>query len=158
MVESIELIIVSFLASLGFAIVFQIRGKDLLWAGLGGAVTRLFYMIFMAFIPYRIVYAGLAALVAAIYAELLATYKKTPSTVFLYPSIIPLIPGDLIYYTFGGLILGEMDTFGKNGLDCIFSLVGISVGFVLASTIAHYVRRYHVVSGTVEWIKKRVFH
>lgn len=158
MVESIELIVISFLASLGFAIVFQIRGKDLLLAGLGGAVTRFFYIIFMAFIPYRLVYAGLAAIIAAIYAEILATLKKTPSTVFLYPSIIPLIPGDLIYYTIGGLILGQMDTFSTNGINCLLALVGISVGFVLASTFSHYVRRYHLVTGTVEWVKRKVFH
>jgi len=142
MVENIELIVLSFLASIGFAIVFQVRGKDLLLAGLGGAITRFFYIIFMAFIPYRILYAGLAAIVAAFYAEIVATKKKTPATVFLYPSIIPLIPGDLIYYTMGGLVLSDTATFTKNGIDCLLALVGIAVGFVVASTITFYIRKF----------------
>lgn len=141
MVENMELIALSFLASIGFAIVFQVRGRDLLLAGLGGAITRFVYIIFMAFIPYRIVYAGLAAIVAAFYAEIVATKKKTPATVFLYPSIIPLIPADLIYYTMGGLVLSDTDTFYNNGIDCLLALVGISVGFVVASTISYYIRK-----------------
>ena len=40
MVENMELIVLSFLASIGFAIVFQVRGKDLLLAGLGGATPH----------------------------------------------------------------------------------------------------------------------
>ena len=142
MVENIELIVLSFFASIGFAIVFQVRGKDLLLAGLGGAITRFVYIIFMTFIPYRILYAGLAAIVAAFFAELVASKKKTPATVFLYPSIIPLIPGDLIYYTMGGLVLSDTATFYKNGIDCILALLGICVGFVVASTISHYVRKF----------------
>ncbi len=142
MVENMELIVLSFFASIGFAIVFQVRGRDLLLAGLGGAVTRFVYIIFMTFIPYRIVYAGLAAIVAAFYAEIVASKKKTPATVFLYPSIIPLIPADLIYYTMGGLVLSDTDTFYTNGIDCLLALVGISVGFVVASTISYYIRKF----------------
>lgn len=142
MVESIELIALSFLASLGFAILFQIRGRDLFIAACGGAIIRTVYILFQMFIPYRILYAGLAALCAAFFAELVATKKKTPATYFLYPSIIPLIPGDLIYYTMGGLVLGEPDTFVNNGIDCLLALIGICIGFVVASTVTYYIRRF----------------
>ena len=45
MVESIELIVLSFLASLGFAIVFQLRGKNLIIAAAGGAIVRTVYSV-----------------------------------------------------------------------------------------------------------------
>ncbi|MCR4610593.1 MAG: threonine/serine exporter family protein, partial [Lachnospiraceae bacterium] len=137
-----ELIGLSFLASLGFAIIFQVRGKFLLIAGAGGALVRTVYIICQMFIPYRILYAGLAAMAAAIFAEIVSTKKNTPATVFLYPFIIPLIPADLIYYTIGGLILGETNTFVENGIDCLLALLGISIGFVVASTISHYIRKF----------------
>jgi uncharacterized membrane protein YjjB (DUF3815 family) len=140
--ENIELVILSFGASIGFGIVFQIRGVKLFYAGLGGALTRIVYLILMAFIPYRIIYAALAAFFAAVYAEVLAVKKKMPATVFLYPAIIPLIPGDLIYYTMGGLVLSNNQLFQENAIECILALIGICVGFVLSSTCAHYVRLY----------------
>ena len=37
-------------------------------------------------------------LAVALYAELLARVLKTPSTVLLYPSTVPLLPGSAIYY------------------------------------------------------------
>lgn len=141
MAENIELVMLSFGASLGFGIVFQIRKEDLIYAGLGGAITRILYLIFMEFIPYRIVYVALAAFCAAVYAELLAGYKKMPATVFLYPSIIPLIPGDLFYYTMGGIVTREAELFQNNAVDCILALLGISIGFVLSSSILHYMRQ-----------------
>lgn len=158
MVANIELVVLSFFASLGFAIVFQIRGRDLVYAGLGGALTRIVFLILMAFIPYRLVYAGLAAMFAAFYAEAMGTYKKVPSTMFLYPSIIPLIPADLLYFAIGGLVLQEAHTFRDNMINCVLALIGISVGFVIASTLSHYVRRYHIFAGTAEWFRKKVFH
>jgi uncharacterized membrane protein YjjB (DUF3815 family) len=141
MLENVELVILSFFASLGFGIVFQIRKSDLVYAGLGGAITRIVYLIFMAFIPYRIVYVGLAAFCASIYAEIMANHKKMPATVFLYPSIVPLIPGDLFYYTMGGIVLSNEELFRNNAVECLLALVGISIGFVISSSALHYIRQ-----------------
>jgi len=140
MVENIELVVISFLASFGFGIVFQIRKKDLFFAGLGGAVTRIFYIIFMLVIPYRIVYCALAAFVAALYSEILSRINRTPATIYLYPSIIPLIPGDLLYYTIGGIVLSRAEMFKSYAADCILALIGLCIGFVICSTVTHYIK------------------
>lgn len=141
MLLNIELVILSFVASLGFGIVFQIQKKDLIYAGLGGALTRIVYIILMMFIPYRIVYAACAAFMAALYSEILGHKKKSPATMFLYPSIIPLIPGDLFYYTMAGIVLSKPDMFVDYAIDCVLALIGISIGFVLCSTFSHYARK-----------------
>lgn len=142
MVESIELVILSFFASFGFGIVFRLVGKDLLWAGLSGALTRCVYLILLSVIDSRLVCVMLAAMIAALYAEVLATKKKMPSTVFLYPAIIPLIPGDLFLYTVMNLVVEDYGMTLQNGKDCILTLACMSVGFVLSSTIAYYIRRH----------------
>ena len=144
MLSNVEIVILSFFASLGFGIVFQIRRNDLLYAALGGMLTRIVYLLLMAFIPYRIVYAALAAFFAAAYAEVVAYYKKTPATLFLYPSIIPLIPGDLLYYTMGGIVMSDAQLFASNAVECILALVGISIGFVVSSSVSHHVRRFRL--------------
>ena len=140
MTQYIEIVGLSILASVGFAIVFQIEKKDLIFAGLGGGITRIAYLFFMSLTPYRIVYAALAAFVAALYAEGLSGYKHTPATYFLYPSIIPLIPGDLFYYMCVGLVSGDNEMFTAYALECTLALVGLGVGFVVCSSFSNYMR------------------
>ena len=141
--SSFELIVLTLLASAGFSIVFNIQLKDLAFAALGGTIVRIVYILFQLALPdYRFVYTILAAFFAALYSEILAMVKKEPSTLNLYPSIVPLIPGDLFYYVALGLIWGNTELIGQFGPDLVLSLVGISVGFVLCSTIVHYVRKF----------------
>ena len=149
MAGNIELVILSFLASLGFAIVFQVAKKDLLLAGLGGGLTRIFYLIFIAIIPSRIVYVALAAMVAALYAEIVSGMKHVPATYFMYPTIIPLIPGDLFYYTCAGIITGNAEMFRTNAINLILALVGLTVGFVVCSFVSNImrIRRLATIAG-----------
>ena len=149
MAGNIELVVLSFLASLGFAIVFQVAKKDLLLAGLGGGLTRVFYLIFIAIIPSRIVYVALAAMVAALYAEIVSGMKHVPATYFMYPTIIPLIPGDLFYYTCAGIITGNAEMFRTNAINLILALVGLTVGFVVCSFVSNImrIRRLATIAG-----------
>lgn len=50
-------------------------------------------------------------LAVALYAELLARVLKTPSTVLLYPSTVPLLPGSAIYYAMQYLLWGHFPNF-----------------------------------------------
>ena len=141
--SSFELIFLTLMASTGFSIVFNIQLKDLPFAALGGVIVRVVHILFkLAFPAYAFVYTIFAAFFAALYSEILAITKKEPSTLYLYPSIVPLIPGDLFYYTALGIVWGNVSIFTKFGPDLALSLVGISVGFVLCSTIVHYIRKF----------------
>lgn len=141
--SSFELVFLTLMASAGFSIVFNIQLKDLPFAALGGVIVRVVHILFkLAFPAYAFVYTIFAAFFAALYSEILAITKKEPSTLYLYPSIVPLIPGDLFYYTALGIIWGNATIFTKFGPDLALSLVGISVGFVLCSTIVHYIRKF----------------
>ena len=135
------LVLLSFTASLGFGVVFRIAPNDIFLAGLGGALTRIALLTFSPVIPSRLLYMTLSASVAALYAEFWAVKRRQPSTYFVYPSIIPLIPGDLFFFTIAGLYVGNREFMYMNGTNCIISLLGLSIGFVLSSTISLYVRR-----------------
>ena len=145
MLSNIIIVLLSFLASLGFSIVFQMERRHLLFAGLGGAVTRIVYLTLLAVTGQRAVYMVFAAIAAAVYAEFMADRMHTPSTTFLYPSIIPLIPGDLVYNAIVGLVLMDWEQLRINGVALIIALFWMCVGFVLTSTITHYVRRNRMV-------------
>ena len=135
------LTLLSFVASTGFAIVFRITVKDLWLAGLGGLMTRVALIVLSGSGLNRLLFMTIAASVAALYAEFLAVKRRQPSIYFVYPSIIPLVPGDLFFYTLSGLYIGNFETFYTNGVNCLLSLSGLSLGFVLSSTVSHYVRR-----------------
>ena len=142
MVETIKLILVSFIASCGFGIVYHIKKEYLFFAGLGGALTRCCYLILVANIESRFTYTLLAAMFAALYAEILALELKTPSTVFLYPTIIPLLPGGLLYNTVVNFYLNDQAVMLEYAKDCGLAVVGLSLGFVLISTFTYYRRVY----------------
>ena len=140
---SIELVFLTLMATTGFSIVFNIQLKDIAFAAVGGMIVRIVYILFqLAFPAYRFVFTIAAVFCAALYSEILAITRKEPSTLYLYPSIIPLIPGDLFYYTALGLIWGNTTLIGQYGPDLALSLIGISVGFVLCSTVVHYIRKF----------------
>ena len=140
--SSLELVGLTLLASSGFSVTFNIQWKDLPFAALGGVIVRVVFILFQLILPYRFVYTILAAFFAALYSEILAITKKEPSTLNLYPSIVPLIPGDLFYYVALGIVWGNGSLLSEFGPDLVLALIGISVGFVLCSTIVHYVRKF----------------
>lgn len=141
MSDTALLVALSFMASVGFGVVFRIPPKDLWLAGLGGALSRFAVIMLPGVMPGRFAYMTLAASVAALYAEILATKRKQPSTYFVYPAIIPLIPGDLFFYAVSGIYIGEKSWIEVNGVNCLISLAGLTMGFVLASTIMIHARR-----------------
>ena len=141
--SSFELIVLTLMASAGFSVVFNIQLKDLPFAALGGVIVRVVHILFkLAFPAFAFAYTIFAAFFAALYSEILAITKKEPSTLYLYPSIVPLIPGDLFYYTALAIIWGNPALLKQFGPDLALSLIGISVGFVLCSTIVHYIRKF----------------
>ena len=152
--SNIELVGFSFLASLGLAIVFQIDKKNLLWAGLGGALTRCVYLLMIAATDRTFVQSLCAAMFAALYAEILAMRQRMPSTVFLYPSIIPLIPGSLLYYICVNVLLGNRTETISYLTECLLSLGGICLGFVLISTFTYYRRIYYMGKNIESHIKR----
>ena len=139
--DPVLLILLSFCASVGFGIVFEIPPHDLWRAGIGGVLTRITLIVLPGIIQYRLIYTGLAALTAALYAEFLASKRKDPSTYFVYPAIIPLIPGDMFFHAILGSLYANWSMTLTNGGNCIVALLGMSLGFVISSSIAHYVRK-----------------
>ena len=142
MTENIELVIFSFLCSLGLGIVFRMNRKCLLFAGIGGAITRIVYILMIEATEHIFLQTLCAAIVAALFAEIMAMNKKVPSTVFLYPSIIPLIPGTSLYNICVNIILGNQSEALSYAWECFLALSGMCLGFVLISTFTYYRKIY----------------
>lgn len=102
---------------------------------------RIVLLVFTPVMP-RLIYMTVSAFAASLYAEFLATLQKKPSTYYVYPAIIPLIPGDLFFFTLLGIYIGNKEMVMENGYNCVFSLASMSFGFVLSFVVAHYIRKF----------------
>lgn len=82
---------------------------------------------------------ALASLIIGVLAVVLSPRNRVPAETYLYPSLLPMIPGVYAYRTFGALMMclrdgGESSfnhyfyLFSSNGLTCFFILLGMAVG------------------------------
>ena len=85
------------IGTLGFALIFQVSRKQLVWAVLGGGVTVVFYLIFLSFGCF--VSNMMAGFAMMCYCEIVARIRKAPVTIFLSAALVVLVPGGALYYT-----------------------------------------------------------
>lgn len=122
-------------ASLGFGVLFNIKGKNLIFASLGGFLTWYIYLLSLSFESSNLFALFIASFAAGLYSEALARILKSPVTTFSICSIIPLVPGGGMYYTMLESVQGNINKFLSTGLETLSSAGGIAVGILLASSI-----------------------
>lgn len=128
--------------TLGFAIVFNIRGKKIFFAALGGLFSWVLYLTLGLVIEDETLRYLIVSVTISAYAEILARLLKTPTTVFSIISLIPLIPGGSLYYTMTGAFAGDAASFMTNGIQTLKLAAALSVGIVLVSTTTVYVKKH----------------
>lgn len=120
----------------GYSILFNIRRDKLLYAFAGGSLAWIIYILASQFITTNAFITNmLAAAFATLYSELLARIKKAPTTVFLIPSIMPMIPGGGLFYTMSAVISNDTVLFEKYFVTTIETALGISIGIMFMSLI-----------------------
>ena len=134
MKDAIIQILMGYLGSLGFNILFNIRGRKLFIASLGGLISWTVFLLLEPILPGEPVRFFLSAAAVTVYGEVFARIEKTPTTTFLVPSIIPLIPGSALYYTMNYAVRGDMENFAAQGMHTIAMAGIMAVGMLMVST------------------------
>ena len=121
-----------FLASVGFALLFNIERKHIILGGIIGGIGSVCYF---ALFDYGYASEAVAIFFASIFvslvSEIMARIVKCPTTIFLTCAIIPLVPGGKIYYTMSAFINGTIE-------KAVFLLIGTIAdagAIVIASAI-----------------------
>lgn len=78
-----------------------------------------------------------------IYCEAVARIIKTPTTVILLPSTVPLLPGGSLYYTMRNLITGNMEGFKAFAVETVLTGFGIAIGAIITSIIMQIILNRH---------------
>jgi len=126
----------SFMGTLSFAILFNIKGKKLFLAALGGGISWFFYLLFLYFDSSHLESLFFAAIIGGIFSEVMARLLKTPVTTFVICTIIPLVPGSGMYYTMLEIIQGNVNNSLSMGFETIANAGAIAVGLVFVSSVA----------------------
>lgn len=125
----------SFIATLGFGIIFNIKGKKLFFAALGGAISWFFYSLALEFKLSSISSLFISSLLFSTYCEILARILKTPVTTLVICALIPLVPGGGMYYTMLEVINGDINKALELGINALASAGTLALGVIFVSTI-----------------------
>ena len=130
----------AFFASLGFGIIFQIRGGNLWLSALGGMLGWFVYLLFDGFFMDDILQYFLAAAAVSVFSELMAIVRRAPVTVILVAAIIPLVPGGLIYQTMMSFLEGNSAAFLELGVYTFKIAGAIALGIMGTSSLIRFFR------------------
>lgn len=134
-------IIMGFIGSLGFGILFNVRGKRLAFASLGGLLSWGLFVLFSMFLKSEPLNYFLVALIISIYAEIMARILKTPTTTFITTSLIPLIPGSSLYYTMAYAFNSDVNNFFTKAVYTLQLASCLALGIIIAVTLTQIITR-----------------
>ncbi|MBR3839838.1 MAG: threonine/serine exporter family protein [Erysipelotrichales bacterium] len=144
----IKLAIASFLATLGFAIMFNIRGEKVFYASLCGSVGAIVYHLTLNVWHYNLFLTMLyTSMAMSLYSEIMARKLKAPVTLFLICGLICFVPGGTMYYTMMEIL--NNNTAGATALfmQVMSSSGALAIGIVVVSTVVKLYYRIKRLGG-----------
>ena len=128
-------LLMAFLGSLGFGMLYNIHGKKLLFASLGGLLAWAVYLLVNQFTPSPYPCAFWSSIALTLYSELMARWHKTPATVFLVTSAIPLIPGAGLYRSVSAMMIKDAVRAAEQGMYTLLFAASMAAGITLTTLI-----------------------
>ena len=124
-------IVESFLATLAYAILFNVPKQYYTACGITGMAGWLLYLAMCQ--VTTVAFVGTLAVV--LISRIFTVRKKCPITIFLVSGIIPLVPGAGIYYTAYYLVTGQMSLAAVKGLEAVKIAFAIVLGIIFVVSI-----------------------
>lgn len=140
-------IITCVIGTLSFAVLLKVP-KDLLFYATFGGLISASISYFLESTGKNVFIASLFAMAAvAVYSEIIARIRKTPATVILLPSTIPLLPGSTIYYAMQNAVNGNTQNFNYYAAQTAKTATGLGLGAVIVTVLVKF------VSSQIEYYK-----
>ena len=128
-------IIAGTIATLGFAILFRLKPSHWPFAMLDGLFACICYFAFTELFGGNFLPNLLAAFAASVFADLFARLCKAPSTVFILPGCIALVPGGTLYYAMSNLLSENREMALEYFLITLTIGIAIGGGIIAASLL-----------------------
>lgn len=132
-------IIACVIGTLSFAVLLKVPKKLLFNATFGGLISASI-LYFLESSGRNVFVAVLCAMISvAVYSEIIARIRKTPATVILLPSTIPLLPGSKIYYAMQNAVNGNTEMFDYYAAQTLKIATGLGLGAVIVAVLVKFV-------------------
>lgn len=128
-------VVASFFVAYSFGILFNIKGKYLIIAGVGGSIGWFLYKFCMQISIGESFSLFIASIGFSIYCETCARLYKTPSTILSVCCLIPLVPGYGIYNTLYAFLIKDYIKAVDYGVSTISNACSLALGIILISTL-----------------------
>ena len=132
---AMPVLIAALVGTLGFAMLFKMKAKYLIYISVCGFVSYGIYLSVL-FLGYSEILAAFAsASFVAIASEILARVLKAPTVIFTVVGIVPIVPGSALYYSMRNLLLRDIDGFFDSLKSACTITAGIVFGIVAISAL-----------------------
>ena len=130
-------------ACVGFAVWFRVKGKQVLFSGIGAFFTWLVYALLFEQWDSNFLATFAGAIFVAGYALVMAKVNKAPATIFLTASVFPLVPGPNLYYMMYGIVMEDYAMAKSEAVTLLLTCLGIVFGFLIVEIINKYAIMIH---------------
>ncbi len=124
--------------SCGFSFLYRLRGLKVLICSLCGASVWSIYLLIVHLTGSDLLGYFVGAFFGTLLSEVLARTMKAPATVFISPSVIPLIPGGTLFHGMEYVVQGAMSIAGPILLHTAAIALLIASGVYAASIVFPY--------------------
>lgn len=138
-------IIASFFAALSFGILFNVKGKYLYVAGVGGSLGWFVYKMCLNYGLGDSFSLFASAIIFSIYCEICARIYMTPATILSVCCLIPLVPGYGVYNTLFEFLKGNYLKALDFGTNTLASAGALALGVIFISTLFRNFNLYKLV-------------
>ncbi len=144
----LKMVISAFFATIGFAVMFNIRGKKLFYSALGGSVGAFFYYTCLHILKFdNFISLFWASVGLALYSEVMARKLKAPVTVFAICALICFVPGGGMYYTMLAIVNNSNMEALTLLIDTLAQAGALALGIVFVSTLT---KAYYRIKGRIK--------
>ncbi|NLK63635.1 MAG: threonine/serine exporter [Tissierellia bacterium] len=135
MIEIFLDLIYCFAASLFFALIMNAPKNTLMHTPLVASIGYLIYLACSAQLNTTLGFFAGTTFVAMM-GEIFARKFKMPATIFIFPAIIPIVPGFGLYETMLAFVQNDILSALEIGADTIFNIVAMAIAMALVSAAA----------------------
>ena len=143
-------IVTGLLGTLGFSILFNIKGKRLLAATFGGFLSWSAFLLLGLVIESEPVRYFLVSVLISFYAEMIARVLKTPTTTVLMSALVPLIPGGSLYYTMAYALRRDLEKFVAKAMSTLKLAGALALGIVITTMVMRAIYATKTIQDTEE--------
>lgn len=122
----------------GFALLFNIQGKNLIYTSIAGCLSWLCYLLCKKLRLTDEISYFLASVIIGLYSEIIAIKLDVPSNNILIAALIPLAPGGGVYYTMQNLIYKNYSLSLESGIGTFLLAGSMALGVVTAIAILKF--------------------